>query len=227
MTIQGLSAISTSNLGDEAYDQIANAIVSGAFAPGEKLTIRQLAETLAISSTPVRDAVKRLLLEGALEQRGPREVRVPVITRDTYREIADIRLELEGLAAARAAERRSDEDLALLEANIAENEAAIAAGDWHSALRLNKQFHFALAEIAHMPVLRGLMNGLWLQIGPPIASFYQHGGRAMIDHHYDVSRAIRDRAPEAARQAIMRDIAASVDNILSHLGDQAPHDEQG
>lgn len=221
MTIQGLSAISTSNLGDEAYDQIANAIVSGGFAPGEKLTIRHLAETLAISSTPVRDAVKRLLLEGALEQRGPREVRVPVITGATYREIAAIRLELEGLAAARAAECRNDDDLTRLQANIAENESAIAAGDWQGAMRLNKQFHFALAEIAQMPVLHGLMNGLWLRIGPPIASFYRHGGRAMIDHHYRVSQAIRDRVPDAARQAIMGDITASVDNILSHLNEQA------
>ena len=66
MTQQGLSAINQLYLGDVAYEKIANAIVSGAFRPGEKLTIRSLADTLEISSTPVRDAVKRLLLENAL-----------------------------------------------------------------------------------------------------------------------------------------------------------------
>ena len=89
---QGLSAISQTSLGEVAYEKIANAIISGAFKPGEKLTIRDLADRLETSSTPVRDAVKRLLLEGALEQRAPRDIRVPVITPDRYREIADIRL---------------------------------------------------------------------------------------------------------------------------------------
>lgn len=214
---QGLSAISQASLGDVAYEKIATAIISGAFRPGEKLTIRNLADRLEISSTPVRDAVKRLLLEGALEQRAPRDIRVPVITAEVYREIADIRLELEGLAAARAAERRTDAHLAALEKNVADNEEALRAEDWQRGIALNKQFHFALADIAGMPILSSHLSGLWLRIGPPISSFYSHGGRNMIDHHYDVLRAIKAQEPAEARKHIVADIASSVDHIISHI----------
>jgi DNA-binding GntR family transcriptional regulator len=217
VTQQGLSAINQLYLGDVAYEKIANAIVSGAFRPGEKLTIRSLADTLEISSTPVRDAVKRLLLENALEQRGPRDIRVPIITQARYREIADIRLELEGLAAARAAQRRNEEDLEQLRVNIAENEEAIASGDWQRAIRLNKQFHFSLADIGKMPVLRGLLGGLWLQIGPPISSFYSIGGRDMIDHHHPIYDAILRQDADAARAHISQDIACSVEGITAHI----------
>ncbi len=219
VTQEGLSAISQSNLGDIAYQKIADAIVSGLFQPGEKLTIRSLARNLEISSTPVRDAVKRLLLENALENRGPRDIRVPVLTRKSYGEIADIRLELEGLAAHRAAERRTTADLERLQANIRQNELALHEENWKSAVRLNKQFHFCLAEIADMPVLGRLLNGLWLQIGPPISSFYHRGGRNMIDHHYHVYDAIRLKQPQDARLHISADIASSVDNIIAHIDD--------
>ncbi|PVA10694.1 GntR family transcriptional regulator [Pelagivirga sediminicola] len=217
MTQEGLAAISQAYLGDVAYERIANAIVSGAFRPGEKLTIRSLADMLEISSTPVRDAVKRLLLENALEQRGPRDIRVPVITSDRYREIAEIRLELEGLAADRAARRRTEDDLVAMRRNIDENEEAIASGNWQNAVRLNKQFHFSLVDMADMPVLRGLLSGLWLQIGPPISSFYSLGGRDMIDRHYLVLDAIRDQRPGEARRHISVDISSSVDSIIAHI----------
>ena len=214
---QGLEAINQGYLGDVAYERISNAIISGAFRPGEKLTIRNLADLLEISSTPVRDAVKRLLLVGALEQRAPRDIRVPIITRERYREIADIRLELEGLGAARAAERRSESQLRMLEANVADNEDAVKAREWRRAIELNKQFHFALAEMSQMPTLVSILGGLWLQIGPPISAFYEFGGSSMIDHHHHVLDAIRKRQPEQARKHITRDIAGSMENIMAHI----------
>lgn len=226
MEKKSLSAINQSYLSDLAYDRISEAIVTGGFRPGEKLTIRNLADLLQISSTPVRDAIKRLLLEGALEQRSARDVRVPVITRARYQEIADIRGELEGMAAARAAERRNADDLKRLHANISENEAAIDAQDWQRATTLNKEFHFALAEISDMPVLVKILSGLWLQIGPPISAFYKHGERAMIDLHYDIYAAIRDQKPDVARAHMQRDISASVENILQNL-DAAAEDTEG
>lgn len=214
---RGLAAINQSNLGDIAYERIANAIISGVFHPGEKLTIRKLADLLETSSTPVRDAVKRLLLEGALQQRTPRDISVPIITQERYREIVDIRLELEGLAAARAAERRSEEDLKVIEANIADNELALKAKDWPRATNLNKQFHFEIAKMSRMPTLVNILSGLWLQIGPPISSSYDAGGRSMIEHHYDIFNAIRNQQPDEARKHIACDITDSVDNIIAHI----------
>ncbi|QIE45986.1 GntR family transcriptional regulator [Pseudohalocynthiibacter aestuariivivens] len=212
-----LFAINQASLGEIAYEKISGAIISGAFKSGEKLTIRGLADLLEISSTPVRDAVKRLLLEGALEQRAPRDVRVPVITAEHYRQIVDIRLELEGLAAARAAERRSADDLEFLHRNIEENEVALRKRDWKRGMELNKQFHFALGEAARMPVLLKHLGSLWLQIGPPVSAFYAHGGRKMIECHYDVVKAIEKRDSKEARRQIVLDISGSVEAIIANL----------
>ena len=105
------------------------------------------------------------------------------------------------------------------EENIDNNEAAMKTEDWERCIALNKQFHFALAETAKMPILSSHLNALWLQIGPPISSFYAHGGRDMIDKHYDVLDAIKMQNPAEARQYIVADIASSMEHIIAHIED--------
>lgn len=217
--IKPLDPIISSNLGDIAYKKIADAIISGLFAPGEKLTIRGLAELLGISSTPVRDAVKRLINERALEQRTQKNIRVPIVSPETYREIAQIRVELEGLAASAAAMTVTDEQIIELTEAIAQNERAIADRDWSKATTLNKEFHFAMTEVAQMPILRAILEELWLQIGPPIAAYYRHGGREMIDHHYDILSGLRQHDPVKARKAIEEDIGGVIEGISKFLLD--------
>lgn len=212
-----LEAIISTSLGDTAYEKIADAIVSGRFAPGEKLTIRGLAEMLGTSSTPVRDAVKRLILEHALEQRSLRDIRVPCIQPATYREIARIRIEMEGLAAAAAVETATPDQIDALERNIVRNEKAIAKADWPTATELNRVFHFELAQLAAMPVLTGILKSLWLQVGPPVAAYYRHGGTAMIAHHRDILTALRTGDPVGARKAIADDIRVAVEGIIEML----------
>jgi DNA-binding GntR family transcriptional regulator len=60
---------------------------------------------------------------------------------------------------------------------------------------LNQQFHFALVDIAGLPFLQGILYRIWLQMGPLIAAVYQQGGSDMIDYHYPVLAAIRQRRP--------------------------------
>lgn len=91
------------------------------------------------------------------------------------------------------------------------------------ALDLNQTFHFALAEIADMTVLRGILNRLWLQMGPLIATSYSQGGRVMIDHHYVILAAIEARDPDAAERAIAEDIGGAgaiiIDRLRAHEQD--------
>src|SRR3546814_5358536 len=90
--------------GNEAYEALKRALISGQFMPGQKLTLRMLAEALGMSVTPVREAIHRLTAERALAGSANRSVRIPPMTRRTILEHTDIRLTVEGLAAARAAE---------------------------------------------------------------------------------------------------------------------------
>ncbi|MEO9338419.1 GntR family transcriptional regulator [Mesorhizobium sp. SB112] len=207
-------SLDKTGLAVEVYDRLANALMSGALTPGTRLKIRDLADEMGVSVTPVRDAVLRLVNNGGLQFQSPRDIRVPLLERSRYLEIRAIRLELEGLAAERAAQHASTEDILFLESLLHDNETALAAGDHLQGLRMNQKFHFALPEIGGMQILRALLENLWLQMGPLISSGYRQGGRVMIEHHYSVVEAIRTANGPAARAAIREDILAGGEVLL-------------
>lgn len=205
------------NLSNTVYSTLCDALIRGQFEPGDRIRLRELAERLGTSVTPVRDAMLRLIQDDAILLRSPRDMRVPVITQDRYLEIRAIRLKLEGLAAERAAQVASHADIDALKDLVLRNEKAIAAGDRLLATELNQAFHFELPRIAKMPILVGTLRRLWLQMGPLIARAYLEGGREMIDYHYPVVEAISRHDPEAASQAIMDDILRGGRVILQQV----------
>jgi DNA-binding GntR family transcriptional regulator len=207
--------IDHNNLGEVVYHNIAEALIKGALRPGARLKIRDLAQEMGTSVTPVRDAILRLVHEGALLLKSPRDIRVPVLHPDRYLEIRTIRLKLEGLAAERAAAMADTNDIKRLEMLISNNERALSARDFALATEINQVFHFELANVAAMPILRGILHNLWLQMGPIISAAYGEGGRTMIEHHYDVLDAIRKHDAQAAKQAIRDDILSGGDIILN------------
>lgn len=219
-------AVERENLGDIVYGRIADALIKGRFVPGARLTIRDLAQSLGTSVTPVRDAILRLIQDEALDQKTPRDVRVPVITEARYREIRQIRVKLEGLAARETALKAQAADIAQLRGLIERNEQAIADQAWFDALSLNQTFHFALADTAKMTVLSGILYRLWLQMGPLIAECYAGGGRLMIDNHYRILRAVEDRNPDAAEAAIAEDILEAGELIIDKLRKRQAHADE-
>lgn len=212
-----MNQISRESLGNTIYDRVSQDLVRGKLRPNERITIRGLAAALGTSSTPVRDAVQRLLQDEALVQRSLRDVRVPVPSAAQYLEIASIRRELEGLAAARAAEVATPRDVARMVRLTARNEEAIAAARWTQAAEFNQQFHFALAEIAGMPVLLGVLSRLWLRMGPLIAGYYSGAEVDMIHQHHALIAAFKARDASAARLAIYNDIDESREGIVAYI----------
>src|SRR5262245_49625253 len=104
------------SLGDRAYASLKDSLIRGALRPGTKLTVRFIAQAFEVSTTPARDAITRLIGEGALVNLGPKTVVVPHLTQDVLDEVTAIRLALEGLAAENAARHLGEADLARLEA---------------------------------------------------------------------------------------------------------------
>lgn len=212
-----LLPIDHANLGGAVYASLCDALVKGRFRPGDRLKIRDIAQRLNTSVTPVRDAILRLVQDEALVPRSARDVRVPVLATATYLEIRDIRARLEALGAERAAAAAGPRQVAALESILAANERAIAARDFTRATELNQVFHFELAATGGMPVLQGILRRLWLQMGPVIADAYEAGGRAMIEHHYRVVEALRRNDGAAAAAAMRDDILLGGTVILDRL----------
>lgn len=204
-----LEQVEKENLSARVYGRLRRALIDGQFEPGERLRISALASDLGTSITPVREAIFRLVSEQALEMKAATAIHVPVLDSARLKEIQLIRMHLEGAATERAAERITDKQLKRLEAIQADFIEAAATSPKKASLR-NRDFHFALIEIADLPLVESIVEKLWTLMGPVLSVFHttmpvrQIAGK---DHrHYEVLSALRARDPAAARRAIQMDI---------------------
>ena len=94
-----LAAVDNSSLQERVYRELRCALQQGRLTSGQQLTIRALARAVGTSEMPVREAVKRLLAEGALQQAANRSLQIVPIERARLQEMTRIRIALEGMAA--------------------------------------------------------------------------------------------------------------------------------
>ena len=212
-------------LGERAYAQLADLLISGRLAPGERLSLRTAAEVLGVSIMPVREAVSRLVADRALEVMPNRAVRVPLMSVAQFRDLTKVRIAIEGHAAAQAALQRNDDDLAA----IARAEEAMRAESMKSrpdlprAVELNKTFHFAVYEAAHSPILVEIIRALWLKAGPVINLDLRANPERLakgdaIRFHANVRKAIAEGDAAAAQAGIAADISGAAEVIVSRGG---------
>lgn len=195
-------------LADMAYERLRSALMAGAFRPGDTLSIRQLAGVLGISATPARDAISRVLWERGLDNGPHRTIVVPVLTTERLKDIYTVRLNLEGLAAAIAAERFVKADIDNLLALQRSHLAAVNAGDYKAALVANEAFHFAIYDRCDNATLLEMIRGLWLKLGPSLNLLYPtyDKSRLGVSHHAEIVDALKRKDPKAATLAIQSDL---------------------
>jgi DNA-binding GntR family transcriptional regulator len=223
--LETLPTIERRTLGDAAYVHLRELLMSGRVGPGERLSLRSLAEALGVSMMPVREAVTRLVADRALEVAPNRAVRVPVMNVTQFRELAAIRIEIEGFAAELAAKGRTTDSIETIA--VAEEafraEAAKKRPDRPRAVALNKDFHFAVYGAAGLPALVEIIGGLWLKVGPVINLDLRENPERLADggavrFHAETMSAIRRRDGAAARTAIAADISGAAEFILAKGG---------
>jgi DNA-binding GntR family transcriptional regulator len=222
--LSGLQPVESGTLGQRVYHQLRDFLTVGGVQPGEKITLRQLTQACGTSLMPVREAVQRLAAEGALEVLPNRAIRVPIMTKAGVREILRIRLMLEGLAVEEAAARIQPAAIAQLEElNATFIREMRRREDSAQLFRVNKEFHFTMYRAAEMPVLLGVIENMWLRIGPFLHFSLGVRGREATrkfapDSHNDMIRAMRERNGALGRAALESDLAGAV-NMILRLGD--------
>jgi DNA-binding GntR family transcriptional regulator len=221
-SLSALASVESATLGLRIYRRLRDYLMAGQLQPGQKLTLRELAAALSVSPMPVREAVRRLAAEGALETLPNRRIRVPLMTKARLRELLRIRLALEGIAAEEAARRIRTEDIDRIEALNAEftREMGRRQADGARLFRINKDLHFILYEAAAMPLLLATIEGLWLQIGPLLhlslrTRANSKGRNPSPDWHKRLVRGLRRRDGAAARRALEGDLRSAADQILA------------
>jgi DNA-binding GntR family transcriptional regulator len=196
------------SLGELAYERLKDSIVGGQFQPGAKLTVRSVAQALGVSTTPARDAINRLIADGALINRGPKTVVVPELTMTALNEVTKIRLNLEGQAAFESAQFVTDEDVWFLEEVQSRLNDALDSARYADVLKLNRTFHFRIYERSGMPRLVAIIESLWLRIGPFLNRLYPEyaiSKRGVANHQWAI-RGLQDRDGLTVRAAIENDL---------------------
>ena len=202
------------------YRQLRDMIMFGILVPGQAVTIQGLVDLIGGGMTPVREAIRRLAAEGALEIGHNRRVTVPEMTLEMLDEISFARLAIEPRLTVLAARRMSDQCLADLVAIDDEIDAAISSGNVERYLEFNYRFHFRLYEQAAAPVLSRMSQSLWLQSGPALRIVCGRYGTANLpDKHDEALCALREGDPVRAAQAIGDDIRQGLGQVRLTLSD--------
>jgi DNA-binding GntR family transcriptional regulator len=202
------------------YEQLRVMILFGDLAPGQAVTSQGLTDQLNVGMTPVREALRRLIAEGALTHQGNRRVSVPVLTSDCADELGFMRKTLEPELARRAAVRLTQTALDAITACDDELNRAIAQGDIGGYLTHNYRFHAMIYEAAEAPIMAATVDRLWLRFGPSLRVVCGRFGTSNLpDKHQDLLAALRARDVDAAAIAMSEDVAQGVEQICSALQD--------
>lgn len=193
---------------DLVYQEIRHSLMVGTFVPGEKVSLRSLAQQVGTSLTPVRGAVNRLIAEGAFEVLPNRWVIIPEMTEEKFEEITHWRVQLETEATRRAAANADDKLIReIRKINSDMVHAAEKTGDHADLLAHNYDFHFAIYRASGSHILLPMIESLWLQAGP--FTFYSLSSpKELWDaaFHDSVIDALRVGDGKAASTAIKQDI---------------------
>ena len=185
-------AISVPTVAEEVYGRIRTGITGGTLRPGARLSIRSLADTLAVSTMPVREALKRLQAEGFIVFER-RSVTVIALSPDEVDQVFAIRLRLEQLAAEWALRRLTSTDVGALRSVLeGMTDPHIAPDRWRE---LNRRFHQRFYECAGSPHLLDLIRNVWDRVEPYLsvyASTVEDFGEAHRQH-LRMLRLIEDR----------------------------------
>ncbi|QFS83557.1 HTH-type transcriptional regulator McbR [Roseivivax sp. THAF40] len=218
-----LAPIDQSKLRETVYDALRQAFTRGEFAPGDVVSLRDLAAQLGTSMTPVREAVRRLVAEGALVDTPSRTLMVPPFNASRITDLKAARLALEALVLEGAMARMTDADIAALEAMLDDAGADGILPD----LELNYAFHFALYRISGSEVLVPLIEALWMQYGAYLNLVIREHSAQTIDehrHHREIVAALKAGDMATARAALIRDIERSFAILAHRIDEAARHD---
>ncbi|MGH1579126.1 GntR family transcriptional regulator [Planktotalea sp.] len=215
---RGLEAASTPTH-ELVYQTLRDMVLFGDFEPGQAVTIQGLTQSLSAGVTPVREAIRRLIAEGALQMQGNRRVCVPVLKASDVQELLYARIALETELTRRAMTRVQPADLERLSQIDSRLDSAIAAGNIRAYLQLNHLFHTELFKISEAPVLHEITDKLWLRFGPLLRDFIENNGLPdMPDCHKDLLTAFEQQDRESAERAIIGDIEQGIGRIKTFEG---------
>jgi len=192
---------------DRVYRTLRVQIMHGELEPGIALTLRGIGKHFDVSMTPAREAVRRLVAEGALSMSASGRVSTPDLSNERIEELASVRALLEPELASRALPRAHIALIDRLQAINSTVSEVIAKGDAVGYIRTNLEFHRTLYLRAQAPAMLAMAETVWLQLGPTMRKLYgrMHRTEAPIQHRA-ILTALRAGDEPGLRLAIRNDV---------------------
>ncbi|MBS0560342.1 MAG: GntR family transcriptional regulator [Proteobacteria bacterium] len=204
-------------LEERAYRRLRQALMEGAFAPGDRLSIRRVAAALHTSPMPARTALRRLAAEQAVDVLPSGTAVVPRLTRKSFIELSIMRAELEPLALRMAVPNLTRSVFRTLERLIRDHKQARANSDPAASQYCDREFLFTLYRLADAPMLLGFVETMWLRRGPLFweVRWALFGHAAANDRHQEILDALKAGRLETAASALRQEIESARDFVLT------------
>jgi DNA-binding GntR family transcriptional regulator len=196
-------------------DAIRDAIADGEFAANQRLIESDLSERFGASRGNVRTALLQLTSEGLVERMQNRGARVRAVSLAEAIEITEVRMALEGLCAAKAAQRLTDEDRDRLRGIGTAMQEAVAAGDLLVYSELNRQLHSLIRTLGDQATAQAILERLRGQNVRHQFRLALHPGRAAVSlpQHLEIIDALCTGDPDAAEAAVRRHLRSVIDTL--------------
>lgn len=190
-------------LRDVVFNTLRQAILTGELKPGERLMEIHLADKLGVSRTPIREAIRKLELEGLVTMIPRRGAEVAQITEKSMNDVLEVRRALDALCVELACERITEEELVTLKTACDEFEAAIRTGDVKKIAQADVALHDIIVQATGNRRLIQLVNNLAEQMYryrfEYIKDISQH--EMLVEEHRIIYESILNKDKETAAQA--------------------------
>lgn len=229
--VHKLSSVKLDNykpLRDVVFGALREAIIAGELKPGERLMEVQLAEEMGVSRTPVREAIRKLELEGLVVMIPRKGAYVAGLSLKDAADVFEIRESLEGLAAALAADRITDEELEAMEKILVEIHESAESGDVEAIIKQDAEFHQVLFAATRNDRLAQMINNLKEQIDRFRVQSFTNPARikSILQEHRRIVNAIKERDADKAEKLAKDHIEKVENNIMNILRKQMDFGEE-
>lgn len=204
------------------FETLRDAIINQVLRPGERLMEIQLAEELGVSRTPVREAIRKLELEGLVVMLPRRGAYVAGISMKDILEVFEVRAALEALAASLAAERITDEELDEMERQLVKETEETEANNLRNIVEIDTTFHDLLYKAARNERLVNFVNLLQEQLHRFRSASLARPGRSKtaLEEHRKILEAIAARDAKLAERLAREHIENAEQAMLLSLEKQ-------
>lgn len=209
-------------LRDIVFQTLRNAIITGELQPGERLMETQLGERLGVSRTPIREAIRKLELEGLVVMVPRKGAQVAQFTEKDIQDVLEVRGALEALAAKIACKRMDDRVFLKLQLAIAEYSYAAKNKDLEMMIEKDVEFHEIIVNATQNDKLIQIFNNLREQVNRYRITYLKNteDAEAVQAEHLEILEALKNKDEELASSLASKHIQTQCDSITDYVRHQ-------